>query len=305
MNKYFFIQYQRLKRFYSDNGIHPVLGYLVSVILFIFVSLIVVAYNNYGIYLYGGIAILFTTNLSEFKRNEFLKYCFTPKDYRVIRIIENFILVFPFCLILIYKEHYLIALFLSVICVLMSFINISKISSFTIPTPFHKKTFEFIIGFRKTFIFLIFSYFIAYKAVEVNNFNLTYVSYLSILIIVLTYYNDIEDVFYVWIYNRSAKGFLNEKLWTAAKQMVILCLPVLIVVGLAFPSKILIQLAMIVVLLAALIFTVLIKYSAYPNRIDPSTAKILILVFFIPPLLLFLWPILYKDSVEKLKKYLG
>ena len=303
MKEYFSIQLKRSTRFFSDNGLNPILGYIFTILLFILISLVVISLN-YGVYFYLVIALFFTTKLSDINRNEFLKNCFLKSTYIKIRILENIFLILPFCFVLIYKGYYLITSILIITSIVMSNVNINKINGLVLPTPFYKEPFEFAVGFRKTFIFFLFPYFLAFKAYEIDNFNLIYASYISILIIVITYYNDIEDVFFVWIFNMSAKEFLLMKLLTASKYTIMLCIPILLFSVFGFPNKILIQCCMVLVLIFAVIFTILLKYSTYPNKIEPSIAKILILGIFFPPFLLISLPILYHNSVNKLKSYL-
>lgn len=297
------MQLKRSTRFFSDNGLNPILGYIFTILFFILISLLVTSLN-YGVYFYLGITLFITTKLSEINRNEFLKNCFLRSSYIKIRILENILLVLPFCFVLVYKGYYLITSILIITSIVMSHVNINKISGFVLPTPFYKEPFEFAVGFRKTFIFFLFPYFLAFKAYEINNFNLIYASYVSILIIVITYYNDIEDVFFVWIFNMSAKEFLLMKLLTASKYTIMLCIPILLFSVFGFPNKILILCCLVLVLIFAIIFTILLKYSTYPNKIEPSIAKILILGIFFPPFLLISLPILYHNSVNKLKSYL-
>lgn len=304
MNEYFLTQIKRSSRFFSDNGVNPILGYIFLILFFIFISLVIISLENYGVYFYLGFAIFILSSLSEINRNNFLKNCFFRNDYLKIRILENILIILPFCFTLVYKNYYIIAFVLFIISILISQINFNKINRFVLPTPFYKQPFEFIIGFRKSFIFILFPYFLAFKASDVNNFNLVYASYISMLIILITYFNDIEDVFFVWIFNMRAKEFLMMKLLTASKHTIIMCVPILFFSVFSFPHEILIHLCIVAALIIAIIFTILIKYSTYPNRIDPSVAKILILVFFFPPVLLMFLPILYRDSVKKLKNYL-
>ena len=297
------MQLKRSTRFFSDNGLNPILGYIFTILFFILISLLVTSLN-YGVYFYLGITLFITTKLSEINRNEFLKNCFLRSSYIKIRILENILLVLPFCFVLVYKGYYLIISILIITSIVMSYVNINKINGFVLPTPFYKEPFEFAVGFRKTFIFFLFPYFLAFKAYEINNFNLIYASYVSILIIVITYYNDIEDVFFVWIFNMSAKEFLLMKLLTASKYTIMLCIPILLFSVFGFPNKILILCCLVLALVFAIIFTILLKYSTYPNKIEPSIAKILILGIFFPPFLLISLPILYHNSVNKLKSYL-
>lgn len=303
MKEYFFIQLKRGTRFFSDNGLNPILGYIFTILLFILISLVVTSLN-YGVYFYLGIALFIATKLSDINRNEFLKNCFLRYSYIKIRILENILIILPFCFILIYKGYYLITSILIIISIVMSQVNINKINGFVLPTPFYKEPFEFAVGFRNTFIFFLFPYFLAFKAYEVDNFNLIYASYISILIIVITYYYDIEDVFFVWIFNMSAKEFLMMKLLTASKYTIMLCIPILLFSVFSFPNKILIQFCMVAVIIFAIIFTILLKYSTYPNKIEPSIAKILIFGIFFPPFLLISLPILYRNSINKLKNHL-
>lgn len=92
---YFRLQFRRLTREITEIGLHPVVGIFLIIVIFHSASILLFHKLESAHYIYLVFAISTLTIAGNKERNEFLKNCFTTKDYRKIRVIENLILVTP------------------------------------------------------------------------------------------------------------------------------------------------------------------------------------------------------------------
>ena len=294
------------KRTLSD-GLLPITGYLFALFIlpvFIWLSMLLFYATTFAPYVYVFIALYFTSKLSEIKRNDFLKICFGNGRYRKIRILENLIIALPFVIFLVYKQQFYPIIFLVATAVLMALLSFKMTCSITIPTPFHKKPFEFTAGFRNTFFMFIVAYGLAIIAVTVDNFNLGVFSLILIFLTVLSYYLKPENEFFVWSHSFTPVKFLVEKIKTAFLFSFYLCIPVLILLGVFYFENL--GILLLVTLSGYLYLTTLIlsKYSAYPNEMDLVQAIIISVCLVFPPMLIVVIPFFANKSVNKLKEFL-
>jgi len=84
--------------------------------------------------------------------------------------------------------------------------------NYTIPTPFYKKPFEFIIGFRTAIGMIGFAYFLTIMGISVGNFNLGIFSLLVVFLTSFSFYAQPDSQFYVWIFSHSSATFLLDKI---------------------------------------------------------------------------------------------
>lgn len=300
MYYYFFLQKQILNRRLKALGVAPILGYGLALLLFVALSLYLFYKTTYAAYLYSVMALSLLTPLSEKERNEFLKIQFSGVDYRKIRALENVLIVLPFALFLLYKVQILLAVLLLLLALLSSVINGGSRLNFTLPTPFFHFPFEYAQGFRQNWVLYLLAYFIAWKAIEVDNFNLGVGSLALLGILGLTHYGKAENEYFVWIYACSAKQFLYKKIGTACGYLSLSCIPLLLVLGCFFADKIWILLGVQVLMSLFLLTLILAKYSAYPDVMSLPQALLLGISLWFPPLLLLVVPMFYRRAVERL-----
>ena len=215
MQEYFKLQYRLNNRKLVDFGLNPFIAALLLLTGFITLSMYLFTKTEYAGYVYVFIALSFVFILSETKRNDFLKLCFSKKNYLKTRMVENVMVALPFVFFLVYKSLLIAPLILVTVAVLFVFIDFKATYTVTIPTPFYKKPFEFLTGFRNTFILFALSYCLTFFAVTVNNFNLGIFAVLCMLLTISTYYTKPEHEYFVWSYNLTARQFLEEKIKTA------------------------------------------------------------------------------------------
>jgi hypothetical protein len=293
-----------MNRQLADFGIHPLIGYLVSLFSFAGLSLYLFSKTEFAGYIFILIALGFVLQLTETKRNTFLKGCFPLRKYHGIRIAENVLVILPFLLFLIYQRSFLSVVVLIPAATFLAFINFSNQFNYTIPTPFYKKPFEFIVGFRSAFFMIFFAYFLTFMSVLVGNFNLGIFSLLLVFFLSASFYANPENIYFVWIYNLSPGKFLVEKIRTAFWFSTTLSLPATMVMGIFFFIDIYILLGFQFLCYIYLATMILAKYSRFPERINLPELAIMAFSLWFPPILLGIIPFFWIKSLKRLKEIL-
>ncbi len=289
----------------ADLGIRPFAGYGLFLVCFTGFSFYLFSRLSFAPYVYLLLSFGLTLKLSEVRRNDFLKMCFSGKDYLVLRLTENMIVALPFAIFLACKLLLLPLIILLVISALLSLFSNRNTFRFVLPTPFYKKPFEFTVGFRNTFYLIAGSYCLTFIAIAVDNLNLGIFSMLSVFLIIFSYYIRPEPEYYIWSHELTAKQFIAEKIKTGLLFSLLLCMPVLAaLLGFYFSHAWLILLCM----LAGYVYLtviILAKYSAYPDEMNLPQAFLIAFSVSFPPLLLFVIPYLFQQSVKRLQKLLA
>lgn len=300
MRHYFQLQARLLGRQLRDFGIHPALALLLGSLVFVGLSVIIFRKGEFAEYAYLMAALSFVVSLSERRRNEFLRGCYPLVTYRCIRLAENGAVALPFLLFQLASGRGWEAAVLGAMAVAFVFFKFGWGGSFTIPTPFGKRPFEFLVGFRKTFYLHLFAYFLAIMAIVATNFNLGIFSLLLVFMVCMAYYSEMEMSYYVWVHTQQPRDFLANKIKTAIIHASILTLPLVTLLAIFFSANTPIILALYGLGLLYLTTMILAKYAAYPHGIGLPQSLLLAFSFSLPPLLFFAIPYFYKNSVKRL-----
>lgn len=304
MYYYFILQQRILNRKMEELGLHPILGYLLGVLVFLGLSVYLFYKIAYAGYIYTGTGLSLVFAFGEKERNDFLKTTFPLNSYRQIRAAENALLVIPFVAFLCYKAEFLLAGGLLLSALLLSLFNSGSRLNLTIPTPFYRFPFEFTVGFRKYWLLYLIAYFVAWKAIEVDNFNLGVGSLAFLCLLAMSHYALPENDYFVWMYNCTPRQFLLKKIATACLYLSTLSLPLMVALSIFFWDKswiLLLVLGLGLFLIGAMILA---KYSAYPQEMSLPQALFFGLGVWFPPLLLMVMPLFYKRAVQRLNVYL-
>lgn len=304
MKEYFSLQLRMMNRKLIEFGLNPILAYVIVGVGFVVFSVFLFSKTEYAVFIYLLSAISILSKLSETRRNDFLRSTFLNKLYYKLRMMENVICVLPFATFLIYKQLFLFALILLIFSLLMALIKVKSIFNFSIPTPFFKKPFEFIVGFRNTFYLVFFAYFLTIMGVAFQNFNLGVFSLLLVFILSLFFYSKLENDFYIWVYALKPKEFLFNKIKDALINSTILIFPITIALSIYFFDDLKILLIFLVLGYVYLITMILAKYSAYPNELNVPQAVLIGISFLFPPFLIVLMPFFYYQSLQRLNSIL-
>lgn len=306
MKKYFQLQIRMLQRHFKDFGIEPALAYPILIVFFIAISsFLYFKLQQYASLIFCFTAVSILLKLAEKKRNDFLKSCFTKRNYFKVRLAENTILVLPFILYLCYKGEFFYAVILYTVSLVLSLLIFNSNTNFTIPTPFSKKPFEFSVGFRNTFYIYPIIYWLNYKAIEVNNFNLGIFSLILLFLILMSYYLKIEKDYVVWIHSKTAKQFIDEKMKIAFKYALVLSLPISITLSMFFKNHIPIIIIFQLLCFIYLMQIIVVKYAMYPAQINLPVLVLFVISMSFPPFIFFTFPYFYSQSIKKLNNVLN
>lgn len=301
---YIKLQYKLNNRNFKEIGVNPILAYLIFLSAFILISLVLFKKTEFAALSIVLISLFFTAKLSEKNRTDFLKIIFNKIDFSKIRIVENVLTSLPFLIFLIFKSCLWEALLLTILTILLPFYRFNTPLILTIPTPFSKRPFEFLVGFRKTFYLFPIVFILTYISIYVNNFNLGIFSMLLVFLICLSYYRTAENEYFVWSFKKSPQRFLYEKMKIAIWYSTFLVFPIVVVLSAFYPEKIIYVLIFLLIGFVFLISMIVAKYSVYPQNMGLPQEILLTSCVFFPPLLIIVFPILYGQSVERLKHLL-
>ena len=304
MKYYFLLQYTRLTRWLQYIGVHPIVGLIVSVVGFVALSIGLFYKTEFAGWIYLSIAISLLLKLSHKQRNDFLNNVFISSEYKVIRLVENGMLSLPFLFFLVFQGEWTIVLVLILSTILLSFYTVNRLFNGTIPTPFKKLSFEFIVGFRKTFWMIGIAYFLIIKGLQVDNYYLGLFGLALVFLTSLSYYQKPEDPFFVRIHSLSPKEFLWNKYLAAIGCTSILSIVGMVMLLVGFSADWVTTLMIYLIgslLLGAMILT---KYSGYPREIGIPQGFLFSLSVIFPPMLLITIWLFYSQSTKRLNTYL-
>ena len=298
---YFRLQYVRLTRLLNESGVPPFVGLVLMAALFVALSKLLFLKLSLAVYFYAGAAIFFIFRLNDAERLKKLRSFFLKSDLHKVRAVENILIALPFCLYLVYERQPIVALGILLSSGLLALLKSRHINSSTLPTPAKRNPFEFPIGFRKSFPIYGLLYFMIVKGYQVDNPNLSVVSFGFLFLVIMSYYLQPEPKSYVWIYNKEPKAFLWSKIFGAFKSSLLLLVPAALFIGLVFPVTIPLLAMVYVMGLLVLVFTILIKYSAFPAEIGLPQAILLAICVLTPPAILLVGPVFYVKAKQQLK----
>ena len=303
LTHYLILQFKLLNRNIRDFGMHPLLAYvLIFGLIAGLGTLIFQRLPNYAPYIIIGICISIQMRLSQKQRSDFLHIVYGNKTKWLLRTVENLIISIPFVTLLLVEKQYIAAITLPVASIIFAFVNLNS-KSIVLPTPFSKSLYEFTVGFRKSFLFILLVYGLSVISVCVNNLNLGLFSLFVLGGICALYYIKVENEYYVWIFAESPNKYLTHKILIATKNTLLLALPMIALLTAFFPDSWWIVLLVTAVGIILVITFLLAAYSTYPDEIG-FLELIFIGAVFIPPFVLVVIPYFYVRSINRLKNTL-
>lgn len=302
---YFQLQIERFKRALSTFGLHPLVGFVLIVLLFVGISkLIFYKFGDQGIWLY---LLLFSSSLLQLcskKRIDNIQRFFKEKDTRIIRFLENVVLLIPFLIVTIFEQQYIASLLFLLPVIICTFLRINFSSGLVIPTPFGQIPFENPVGFRKYFWLIILLIGLYIQGILVKNYNIGIGVQGFLFIVVILHYFKLERSYNIWIFSTDVKTFLLKKIKQGIYASSLLCLP-LAVLNIVFQPNLYLAIILVQCLgYLFIIFIVLAKYSMYPYPMNLPQSILFILCVIFPPLLLITIPFFYKKAIRALKPIL-
>ena len=310
---YFSWQFKLFSRSIRQFGLTPAVGYVFLASVVIVLPALLWPQKAYFPWIYAAVGLLATNPLHSNGRIEFLKTCYSKRDFLFLHTTENLMFVLPFCFVLLIHKQFLLTFGLLVIAILIALAacwNRKKLNFPPLPTPFSKRLFEFALGFRVSFPLVLFLYYVVLMAIVHDNFNLGIVAVYVIVITCMGYYTTMEPDYYVWLHNDNPKRFLFQKLKTAILYAFALVVVPIVALTVFFSEFIWILLLAILIGFLNLAITILLKYKEFPKPFHIGDGLLLaacVICPLYPPLVLLPIPLtfhLFGKAKQNLNNYL-
>jgi len=302
MTYYFNLQLKRVNRHLEALGFNVMLAYLLAGLAFVGASQLLFEKIKFAQYVYVSIALWILYLQSEPNRNSYLQLLFHRKTYHFIRLIENTLIAIPFIAFLLYQNFFKAALIVIIPAWIFSFLRFAVINQLVLPTPFFKKPFEFITGFRKYYLLYAALYILLGVAIYVNNFNLGVFSLIVGLLATLNFYTKPEPLFYVWTHAFSPTQFLMYKVKTALLHSLLLAFPMVVALFIFYISYWYIICIVVLLGMLYLLLMLLGKYAYYPAEVNLKPLIALALSVLFPPFLCIVLPYFYIKAKQNLSQ---
>lgn len=313
LRHYFSWQFKLFSRSIRHFGLPPAVGYALLVLVVMVLPVLLWPQKAYFPWLYAAVGVLAMNPFRSDGRNEFLKTCYSKREFLLLRTAENLLLVLPFSLVLLIHRQFLLASGLLVVAVLLgitAYWNRKRLNFPALPTPFSKRPFEFATGFRVSFPLVLFLYYVVLMAVVHDNFNLGIVAVYAVFITCLGYYSQMEPEYYVWLHDAQPTRFLFQKLKTAAFYAFSLVAVPIVALSVFFPKYIGFLLLAVLMGFLNLTITILLKYTEFPKPFHIGDGLLLaacVICPIYPPLVLLPIPLtfyLFGKAKKNLNNYL-
>lgn len=311
---YFAWQLKLFSRSIRHFGLPPAVGYGLLAVVVVALPMWLLPTKPYLSWLYAAVGLFAMNPIRSDGRDEFLKTCYSKRDFILLRTIENVLLTLPFNLVLLIHSEFLLASGLTLVAMLLgvtAFWNRKRPNLPALPTPFSKRPFEFALGFRVGFPLLLFLYYVVAMAVVHDNFNLGIVTLYAIFIVCLCFYPQMEPDYYVWIHKASPKRFLFQKVSTAFLYASTLIVLPVVALSIVFPKFIGVLLWAVLAGFMNLAIVILLKYTEFPQPFHIGDGLLIaaclvcpiipIPFIFLPVPVIF---ILYDKAQKNLRNYL-
>jgi hypothetical protein len=301
---YFQIQWNIIRRHIEDAGLNITLALILALISFTGLSVILFSQYLYAEYLFIIIPIFLAIRLGEIKRIEFIKICYGNRKFHLIRFFENSFVSIPFLVVLLINQSYWLSMILVLIISVFTLFKQKSNFHFIVPTPFQKFPFEFIVGFRKTFIAIGMIYALTIISIKFDNYNLGLLSLGLSLLCSLSYYSFMEDEVYVWSYKENPRSFLFKKIRVAVFCNSLLYFPLIGLLLFSFYENILQILILHVSGVFFIMVVIFMKYSAFPKQVGLKESIVLAVTLYFPPVVFITFLYFYFRSLRSLSKVL-
>jgi hypothetical protein len=272
VNYYFELQILRIKRWFDYIGFPPIVGIVITCVLFIIVAQVLFYKTSYAPYLMKGMCASLLLKLGGSRRNELIRLLYGSINYRKIRIAENLIIAAPFALYLLYEQRWWMTGIMIVAPILMARVKFSPSTYWIVPTPFKRLLHEYTTGFRKYFWLILMIYYIFGQSIVVNNFTLSMVCLIALGLFGMSFMMLLEHRYFIWLHTKDVKTFLRYKCMVAITAVSILVAPAAFFLLICHLDQWLFILGGYLLALLYQVYGILTKYSAYPRElstIDP------------------------------------
>ena len=297
---HFRIQFNRFKGWSKDIGINPKLAICLGIILFLLGSIYLFNQTEFAEVIYLFILASFQIKVLNPNKKALFNQINARKLLPKIQLLETSFLSLPFIGFLIYKQEFIAVLLAILMSILIIFIPFQYKPKRVLKNPFSKIPFEFCIGIRRTIIYYILSCVLTLIAWKVDNFNLGLFTLVVTGFIMMSYYYFYESYWYIWIYKRSTKRFLQHKFYIGILNALLLLMPQSLLLFIAYPNLYMRLIITIIIVVLYVILSISGKYAFYPMEIPIPQSIALALAIIFPPLLFVLIPYFTFKSIQNL-----
>lgn len=301
MKYYLHLQLLRFNRLLRESGFRPTVAYILLAAFFVVISHLTINLIEKGHWIYISLAIYLFLKLQNIAM---VNLIFSNRELRKLRLFEAIIFSVLFSIMLLVNQFYLEGTLLIFSVSVSSIFCININLSLRVPTPFYKRPFEFIIGFRKTWAMLFVTLCLCSIALTVKNYNLILFSTALVYLNFSAFYSKSEHEFFVWIYSMNPQKFLLEKVKTALLFSLFSTMPIGIATYVVFPENWMATTLLLLLGSALPILGILNKYSYFPSHSELINSILIGFCLLFPPFLLFMVPYLINKATNNLRDYL-
>lgn len=301
---YFKLRWTLFLRKLSGHGIKPIVAGIAIVALIILAAVYLPERTENAGEIVVGISLYFISMNMNRDRNRFLQFQFGKIQSMIVNALEALFIASPGIFINLLYGEFLLSALLLIAAILIGISNFSIPQPSSLPTPYRKTPFEFIVGFRTAF----WTYLLVIAAMAVGYFsenaNLSFFSLIIISLLHIGFYQKPEAPQWVIIFKQNASGFL----WLKCKQALVnhnlTLLPFVIIQYLLFSESLPWILMLFALSNIYLMTTIFLKYSSYPSEVQITDGVIFAISLVVPPLLFLTIPVLLNKSKKHLNPYL-
>ncbi len=278
---YISLRLKQFVRFFSFNGIHPLIGIVVLLFLFTIASVTIFQKLPYAVWIYVVLALFSLLELQPAKMNVILRQQLTADTFFKAKLLENILVTIPFLVFLGYKMEWGAATLLLVTIVPYSYYSFSlpKPKLSVLPSPFPAYAFEYHNMFRMVMPVYAIHLLLLIVGVISGNFYVMLVPFFLLLFVMQTAYGLPEEASYIWLYRCNAARFLQKKMLALLIAYAGSFLPFLLTGLVFYPSSFGIVLLCFIAGLIAMLGALFIKYQFYPSALVTQITQIIFLGF--------------------------
>jgi hypothetical protein len=300
----------QLKREFNDTGPGAII--IVGLILFLVYASYITYLKTPDAYYLTAFLLFISLSVQSYRNDKQFVYSHIRKPHLEI-FSEYFLLTFPFAVTILFTENWFCYPLLIISLFIVPYLKFTvkqrtyfKNISAVIPAT----DFEWISGFRKSFVYLIPLYLLALALSWFRILPLFFLWFITVSIV--SFYIECEPLHILKEGNFSAKRLLSSKLMRNSKYLALLYSPVLVINTVFNPEYWVLNLLFIPIQVSLVCYSVCLKYSSYePNKKPIGNSIILSLVslgsivpYLLPiPLLMALFT--YGKAKKNLKNYLN
>ncbi len=297
---YFTLQAKMIWRRVCGWGLNPYLTVLLVVAGYVFLSEMLFSKTEFAPQVLLLSMVALQMRLLNKNRNEFLALTFPANQFRVIRWLENILIALPFMISMIIHGALIEALIALVTSAILIFSTTKTRTSVVIPTPYAKRPFEFIVGFRNSYVLIVLAYLLFIGSYSFQNSNWGIVAFVFLTLLILNFFSKPEDEIFVWNYSKKPSSFLFHKILQSTRQSSLLMVPMIVALLFVYPQDYIKIISFLGLAFVYIITIILAKYSAYPNEMNVPQGVLIAMSLYFPPMLIVVIPYFYFQSSKNL-----